>query len=303
MNGVILMDKHPGISSSQYLNRIKKILKVSKAGHTGTLDPFASGLMTVCLNNATRIIPFINEEIKEYQAVMKFGEATDTMDCTGTVTDICRIDYVDKGNIERIVSANTGELEQIPPVYSAVKINGVRSYKLASKGVSVNITARKVNIENITILDYEYPYFRFKIRCSRGTYVRAWADSIGRQLGVFSHLTALRRIKSGNFKISNSYTLDDVEKGTYRIMDLNESLGELRTIIVDDTTALLLKNGINLKKYMLPEANIADINIGEYFKIMANDELIGIFVSLFSGEDIKRKDGNEVILKIKRILH
>ena len=303
MNGIILMDKSSGISSYKYLNKVKKLLGVSKAGHTGTLDPFASGLMTVCLNKATRIIPFLKEDIKEYYAVMKFGEATDTMDCTGNITEKFEIGYMEEDHVSKIIDNYRGSIEQSPPDYSAIKIDGVRSYKLARKGVKINKPKRKIYIENISIINYDFPYLAFKIRCSRGTYVRAVADSIGRDLGVGSHLTELRRIKSGRFTIEDSHTLDDIESGNYNIMDLNESLDDLRVLNIDISYSGFIKNGINIKKYMLPLSDITDINIGDYLKIMVNNELMGIFVSLFEGKEIINRHNNEDILKIKKILH
>lgn len=303
MDGTILMDKSSGITSSQYLNKVKKILKVSKAGHTGTLDPFATGLMTICLNKATRIIPFLNEDIKEYYAVMKFGEATDTMDCTGNITQKVDLDHLEIRDISGILDKYSGSVEQTPPDYSAIKVNGIRSYKLARKGVKVQKPKRKIHIERITIINYDFPFLTFTISCSRGTYVRAVADSIGRDLGVGSHLTELRRIKSGRFTIEDSYTLNDIEMGKYNIIDLNESLDNLKLLNIDKSSAELIKNGINIKKYMLPQSNITDINIGDYIKIMANNELIGIFVSLFAGNEIIYRNDNDDILKIKKILH
>lgn len=303
MNGIILMDKLQGMSSAQFLNQVKKILGVSKAGHTGTLDPFATGLMTVCINKATKIIPFLNEDMKEYRAVMKFGEVTDTMDCTGKV--IKRVDAyeLDTEAVFNVLEKYQGYIEQTPPDYSAVKVNGTRLYKLARKGVQVEKPNRTVFIEKLSVIECSMPFLTISIRCSRGTYVRSVADSIGKELGVGAHLTDLRRIKSGKFEIGSCYTLTDLENGNFHLIDLNESLSDIKVLNVDNRTASSLKNGNNIKKYMLPDFDMADINIGDKFRIVANNELIGIVVSLVSYDELRAGYSNEDILKIKKILH
>lgn len=303
MNGIILADKPGNITSAKFVNKIKSLVRVSKAGHTGTLDPFATGLLTICLEKATRIIPFINENTKEYEAVLKLGEKTDTLDFTGKV--IMKNNDIEVGieDIKETVDRYHGFIEQEPPDYSAVRVNGERLYKLARKGIKVNKPKRKIYIDNIQILDYYYPFLKLFIRCSKGTFVRSIADSIGEELGAYAHLTELRRVKSGNFSVDQAFSLDDIERGKFSIISLEESLHDLSVINIDEVLTKIIRNGVKLNKSILNDCDMTDINRGSIYKFMFGSELICIAESLVSSIDLDLIEGKENIFKFLRVFH
>jgi tRNA pseudouridine55 synthase len=303
VKGILIVDKPTNITSAKALNKIKKTLNVKKAGHTGTLDPFATGILTVCLNEATKLIPFINENIKEYEAVVKFGERTDTLDLTGNVTDRVTDTELSVSQVNSVINKYIGTIEQEPPDYSAVRINGKRLYQLARKKIKVNKQKRKISIEKIEILDYYNPFVRIFVRCSRGTYIRSLADSIGLDLQVFAHLVELRRIKSGVFDIENSYTFEDIYSGNYRIIDMSEAISYVKSLNINKDNTYKIKTGISLKKGDLNSSNLTDINRDEVVKVLYNDNLICIAKSLVSLEDLVMMDDSEEIIKILRVFN
>jgi len=303
VNGIIVIDKPTDISSAQALNKVKEYLRVNKAGHTGTLDPFATGVLTVCLNQATKLIPFLKEDIKEYEAVLKLGERTDTLDLTGKV--INRVDNINTSisDINSIINNYKGYIDQEPPDFSAVKVNGKRLYKYARKQIKVNKPKRKIYIEKLEILDYYNPFVRILVVCSKGTYIRSLADSIGEDLDVFAHLVELRRLKSGVFNIGNSYTLEDIESGNYNIINMSDAIFHVKSLNINKDNTYKIKSGINLKKGDLNSSNLTDIRRDEVIKVLYDDNLICIAKSLVSLEDLVMMDDSEDIFKILRVFN
>ena len=211
--GIINVLKPPGMSSFDVVNWIKKNLDIAKVGHTGTLDPRATGVLPICVGRATRVIPHLPEGLKEYIAEIKLGEITETLDAEGEI--IQRSDKWKDLNESEIVSAIdkfTGDIEQVPPMYSAIKINGQRLYKLARKGEEVERPSREVSIEEIKNISVELPKIRFKVKCSKGTYIRSLARDIGQALGCGAFLSFLIRTASGPFSIDNSHTIQSLEQ-------------------------------------------------------------------------------------------
>ncbi len=211
-NGIIIIDKPEGISSAKVVAIVKKVLKVKKAGHTGTLDPFATGLMICCLNSATRIAGFLIKDNKEYEAVLQLGIVTDTGDVTGKIIASSHNIEFSKQKIYSVFKHFKGRIEQVPPAYSALKHKGVPLYKLARQGRPVKKPARNVIINDIRILDINLPEIRFKVACSAGTYIRALASDIGEALGCGGHLKSLTRMRIGSFSINDSLKLDELER-------------------------------------------------------------------------------------------
>ncbi|NIP31814.1 MAG: tRNA pseudouridine(55) synthase TruB, partial [Candidatus Dadabacteria bacterium] len=199
MKGILIVDKPANITSAKALNKIKQTLKVNKAGHTGTLDPFATGVLTVCINEATKIIPYLDEQTKEYEALLKLGEKTNTHDLTGEIIQSASCINISESDINTVINNYIGDLHQEPPDFSAVRINGKRLYHYARNKIKVDKPKRKIHIEKIEILDYYKPFIRLFVRCSKGTYIRTLADSIGEDLKVYAHLVELKRVKSGVF--------------------------------------------------------------------------------------------------------
>jgi tRNA pseudouridine55 synthase len=211
MDIVISINKPKGITSQDAVSKVKRILKVKKAGHTGTLDPMATGLLIVCVNRATRLASYFTSLDKEYRAVMKLGETTDTLDAEGTITSVSDPADIDKASISKVLKSFEGVIQQLPPMYSALKHKGKPLYKLAREGVEIERKPREVNIKYIRLLDIKLPYVTFSTRCSKGTYIRTLCDDIGRELGVGAHLNELERTEIGHYKIDNSLSLSELQ--------------------------------------------------------------------------------------------
>lgn len=196
------------MTSHDVVNAVRRITGLKKAGHTGTLDPFATGVLPVALGEGTKAIPFLDETRKEYRAVMKLGEATDTQDCTGAVT--CRAEWhaVKPADVERVVTCCTGRISQVPPMFSALKRNGVPLYKLARRGAEVERAAREIEIFAMDVESIDLPLVTFAVSCSRGTYVRTLAHDMGAALGCGAHLIRLQRTVSGPFALAKAVPLD-----------------------------------------------------------------------------------------------
>lgn len=210
MHGFIVIDKPAGITSHDVVARVRRILKCKKVGHTGTLDPFATGVLPVALGEGTKGIPFLDEGVKEYRAVMRLGATTDTDDREGAVTGECALDGIGDAQILEAAVSFTGIIAQIPPMYSALKQNGVPLYKLARKGEEVERPPRQVTIFSLTVDLIDLPHVAFSVSCSRGTYVRSLARDMGERLGCGAHLTELRRTRSGLFTLEHARTLEQV---------------------------------------------------------------------------------------------
>jgi tRNA pseudouridine55 synthase len=220
-DGIILIDKPSGLTSHDVVARLRRILKTKKIGHTGTLDPFATGVLVMLVGKATRLARFLHADEKEYEAVARFGFETDTGDVTGerrigSPDDAQRVAQLDADAIAEVLPGFIGQIEQIPPMYSAKKIDGQRLYKLAREGVEVERQPVKVNIPALELereiaATRETKDFGLRVVCSAGTYVRSLAEDIGRQVGIGCHLAELRRTRAGRFRIEDAVTLEQLE--------------------------------------------------------------------------------------------
>lgn len=211
INGFVIIDKPAGITSHDVVSRVRRILGTRKVGHTGTLDPFATGVLPIAVNDGTKAIPFLDEGRKCYEAVMQLGVTTDTLDMTGTTLTERPYQDVSKQRLQDLLIDFTGSILQIPPMYSAIKQGGQPLYKLARLGQEVERPARQVEIHLIDLLSFDLPFVSARVVCSRGTYIRTLADDIGRSLGCGAALKELRRISSGPFDISAAHTLAALE--------------------------------------------------------------------------------------------
>lgn len=210
-NGFLVIDKPAGITSHDVVSRVRRLLGTKKAGHTGTLDPFATGVLPIAVNDGTKVIPFLDEGSKCYEALLRLGVATDTLDMTGVVLAESDPTRITREQIISSLAKFTGAVSQIPPMYSAIKQNGQPLYKLARQGLEVERKAREVVIHSLELLSFELPFTAIRVVCSRGTYVRSLADDIGRELGCGAALQELRRTASGPFRIENAVTLTELE--------------------------------------------------------------------------------------------
>ena len=211
IDGFVVIDKPAGITSHDVVSRVRRILGTRKVGHTGTLDPFATGVLPVAVNDGTKAIPFLDEGVKCYEALMQLGVATDTLDMTGKVLRESKFDSVTQQQLLGVLERFTGPILQIPPMYSAIKQGGQPLYKLARMGQEVERAARPVDIHSIELLSFTPPFVSIRVTCSRGTYVRTLADDIGAMIGCGAALKELRRTASGPFLISAAHTLESLQ--------------------------------------------------------------------------------------------
>ncbi len=215
MQGVIFIDKPAGITSFDVIRRLRMVTKVRKIGHAGTLDPFATGLLIVCISRQTtkNIDQFVRLD-KTYTAVLKLGEKTDTADIEGKIIEVKDVPENVEQNINKVFSSFIGEIEQVPPQFSAIKKNGVRLYKTARKGIQVEVEPRKVFIHTLSFLNYQKPYLEFSSTVSKGTYIRSLGEDITAKLGTVGHLTELRRDAIGPFSVVDAISLEAITEGT-----------------------------------------------------------------------------------------
>jgi tRNA pseudouridine55 synthase len=218
LDGVLVIDKPPGPTSAGVVARVRRALSIRKAGHTGTLDPMATGVLPVCVGKGTRIARYLVADDKAYLGELVLGVETDTLDAAGEITggDPSRAAAVTEAELRASLEARRGEWEQRPPMYSAVRQGGVRLHQLARRGVTVERPPRPIRIDSIELLAFEPPRARIALECSKGTYVRSLVADVGAELGCGAHLAALRRTRAGRFTLAAAVALDELDPGSAR---------------------------------------------------------------------------------------
>ena len=252
MNIVVNLDKDKGITSQGAVTAVKRAFKVRKAGHTGTLDPIATGVMLVCLNEATKIAALVESLEKEYVATAKLGESTDTFDSEGKIIRIETDIRTTADDIEEILPRFAGEIEQVPPMYSALKVSGQPLYKLARKGLEVERKPRKVTVKTIELLTFSSPFFKLKVVCSKGTYIRSICNDIGDMLGVGAHVTELMRTRVGIFKIEEAAKIGELPQKASALHSVDAVLSHLPEIIVTGDDLKKARHGNPIPLFLLP---------------------------------------------------
>ncbi|MFZ0133149.1 MAG: tRNA pseudouridine(55) synthase TruB [Desulfobacterales bacterium] len=253
-SGIIVLDKPAGMSSARAVAAVKRMVNARKVGHAGTLDPFATGVLVCCLNQATRLAQFFLHGPKKYHAVMHLGIETDTQDVTGRVVASSATAALDPERVVETVRQFEGAYWQQPPAYSALKLGGVPLYRYARAGHAVQKPPRRVEIGAIRIIDTELPFVRFEVDCSAGTYIRTLCADIGRRLGCGGHLRELRRLASGRFGISDAVTLPDLEVLTrenrlaQRVVAMADALPEIPGIVANKSLTHTVKHGRVVRK-------------------------------------------------------
>ena len=258
ISGVLVLDKPEGGSSNHALQQVKRLFDAARAGHTGSLDPIATGVLPICLGEATKLSRFILDSDKTYEATYEFGSATDTGDREGEITGRASVAGIDRTAVEQALQQFRGEIEQIPNMYSAIKHQGQALYQLARKGIEVERKPRLTRIDEYELTDLrrsEMPERLegdFLIRCSKGTYVRSLAEDLGRALGCGAHVSALRRTAAGPYVIGNSYTMQALgerkaEKGTAGLdaclLSVATMVQELPVVRLSETAAFYIRRG------------------------------------------------------------
>jgi tRNA pseudouridine55 synthase len=264
INGFVIIDKPAGITSHDVVSRVRRILGTRKVGHTGTLDPFATGVLPVAVNDGTKAIPFLDEGIKCYEAVMRLGIATDTLDMTGTILRESDSSLVTLQQLESVLKDFTGNIQQIPPMYSALKRDGQPLYKLARQGLEVERQPRDVEISALELLSFEGDLAALRVTCSRGTYIRTLADDIGRTIGCGATLQELRRTASGAFKLSSAVTLEGLEGAARQ--------GNLESHVISPRDALQ-----HLSELQLTDPDLVHISHGR--ALFPDDKVLALWLT------------------------
>lgn len=248
MNGVLNIFKPKGMSSFDAVRVVKKVAGTGKVGHTGTLDPEATGVLPICIGRATKIIDYIMDSEKVYEVTLKLGIRTTTYDLEGEVLEERDPSHLTKEEILNSINSFKGEYSQIPPMYSALKQNGVRLYELARKGIEVERKGRLVNIYNLEDIKINNPYISMKVTCSKGTYIRSLCYDIGEKLGVFATMTQLNRAKTSVFSQEKSININELTKENINdyILSMEEALEKYDKIIVNKKYVKLLVNGVRV---------------------------------------------------------
>jgi len=229
-DGLILVNKPPGMRTTELLNKVKRLLYLKRAGHGGTLDPFAEGLILILYGKATKLMGYIGDE-KEYVGTIRLGVVTDTDDPDGDIIRESEVPNLSKEEIEKVFSRFKGSFNQVVPLYSAVKKNGVRLYNKARRGEKIkSLPYREVLVKEFDLLDFSPPFLEFKCLAHRGTYMRSLARDVGEVLGCGAHLSKLIRLRVGPYKIDDSWKLSDIENGNFEIIEFRKALPHLKTI-------------------------------------------------------------------------
>lgn len=246
MHGILVVDKPPGVTSAQAVDRVKRALRVKRAGHGGTLDPLATGVLPVCLGAATKLAQYLLADDKAYEAEGLFGIETDTLDRTGRVLAERPV-AVTREQLEAALAGRTGAQEQIPPMYSAIKQGGVRLYERARAGEEVERAPRKIRIDRLELVRFDPPRFALAIACSKGTYVRSLVADLGADLGCGAHLTELRRTRSGRFTLDQAVSLDRLEEISVRdrLIPMSQATG-LPSVVVPAGVEGRIRTGVQL---------------------------------------------------------
>lgn len=286
MDGVLIIDKPAGPTSHDVVNRVRRIFNTRKVGHTGTLDPFATGVMVVLIGKATRLAKFADRADKEYEATLRFGFATDTGDRTGTQTGDHGRSDISSREIEGVLDRFRGEIMQMPPMYSAKKVDGKKLYELARRGEVAERQAVPVTIHEIEVLSSSNEpseLHRIRVRCSAGTYIRTLAEDIAKALGTAAHLTELRRTASGRFALNESVTLDvlaDAADPTKHLLPMEVLIEGVQRFVLGNDRVQKTLNGLSSRVY---DSDLEPNQIVAMFSEDSNLIAIGKFVE---GENV-----------------
>ncbi len=252
MEGVLNINKPSGMTSHDVVQVVRRFLKEKRVGHTGTLDPMATGVLVLCIGKATRIAQYLEAGDKEYHAVMRLGVSTDTLDAEGRILETRTYDPPDRSQLLAVCRRFTGTIMQRPPAFSAVKVNGVPSYRLARQGKSEPLKPRKVSIYDINLTSYENPLVSLSVSCSKGVYIRSLCADIGDALGMGAHMTGLTRGRSGRFTIDTAVTLgnlaDAAVSGTVEqlLVPMDDALAEFPVLNISDGEADKILHGCRI---------------------------------------------------------
>lgn len=309
LNGVVVVDKPAGWTSHDAVLYVRKVLGARKAGHTGTLDPIATGVLPVCVNEATKLVPFFEKDSKDYRVVMLLGVKTDTLDRVGTVLERAE-PTVGADEITRVLLNFIGDIEQVPPAYSAIKYRGKSLYQWARKGISVEIRPRKIHIHRLVVESIRLPYVTFFVSCSKGTYLRSLCSDAGEKMGCGACMADLRRLRSGQFHEESVVPIRQGEEnetgkrlreGFIAIQDL---LPGLKTIEADEELSLKLRKGHQPLVENISGNYIPSIEAGDVIKfVTSGNRLVALARMLYSSDGVSLLGAKEQFARIIRVFN
>ncbi len=311
MNGILVIDKAVGPTSHDVVGAVRKILgrKVKKVGHTGTLDPAATGVLPLVLGQATKVARYLSGSDKAYLATIRLGIQTDTLDREGTITSEKSVPAdLSADTIEKLLENFRGNIEQTPPMYSAKKVDGKRLYDLARQGVEVERESKSVIIHKLKLLAVELPSIEVEVVCSAGTYVRVLAEDIGNAIGCGAHLSALRRTAAGPFTIDEAITLESLvetpELAQQHLIDLNQALAALPCIEVPPSIGQMVASGHQLCVGDLQNLDIPTYKTDEAVALYARGgKIIAVARTLIASNELESMRRDEHALKTERVLN
>ena len=275
IDGIFNIIKPGGLTSFKVVRLIRQLSGEKRVGHTGTLDPMATGVLPICLGQGTRIAEFMANDSKEYRADIKLGIATDTYDAMGNITDERDISSVTPVKIKKVLDAFRGDVQQVPPMYSAIKYKGKRLYQLAAAGIEVERKPRNISIFRLDFIGWHPPTLTIEVECSKGTYIRTLAHDIGQTLGCGAHIAALTRLRCGPFHINDGISLFQIENAFRNncwqkfLYPIDTPLLTWKATIVDEKTRRLLKNGCPLPLEAVTDIHTPDD--GEHCRAYSTD--------------------------------
>lgn len=287
LNGFFVIDKPAGVTSHDIVAMVRRAIGQKKVGHTGTLDPFATGVLPVAVGEGTKTIQFLDESEKEYRAVLRLGISTDTQDLTGEALSERPWSHLEPGDLERLVPQFLGKLRQLPPMFSAIKQGGVPLYKLARKGIEVEREEREVEIHALSFDWIRLPEACFTVRCSRGTYVRTLACDMGEALGCGAHLLELRRTRSGLFREEEALSIDTLAASMRQqdlLFPLDRALSHLKELNLTESGGKKVANGVAPVDGDFAEPVLAGLLPGEQVRLYVQ----GRFAAVAECDNVKR---------------
>ncbi len=278
MHGFVVIDKPAGITSAGVVRQVKRLLpKGTKIGHCGTLDPNVTGVLALAIGKATKAMPYLNDEIKRYRCTLRFGIKTTTADIWGDLIEQTEAEHFSSDAINSALSNLTGKIEQVPPMFSAVKQSGQRLYQLARVGKTVTRQPKQIEVYDYSAVEYDFPLLHFTVSCSRGSYVRTLCEQIAEQLDSIATMTALRRLQSGPFKLQDALDMTDLTAKLIaaKLLPITVLFDRLRPIKVDYKHALHLTHGVkvNLLRFL---KDAAPIDKKALFAVYYQNAFIGV---------------------------
>jgi len=308
IDGLLIVDKPEGITSLDVVREIKHRFGVKKAGHIGTLDPFATGVLPIALNEGTKLVPFLGVDPKEYEVTLKLGEETTTDDWTGEVVLKQSWEQVPPEKIEALTHTFLGKIYQIPPMFSAIKIQGKRLYRLARKGIEIERKEREVEIFRIRMEEINLPFVRLSISCSKGTYIRTFGRDLGRKIGCGAHLLRLRRTQNGPFTLEQAIpwkrlrNISDPDHLSPWLISLEAALPSLPEVIGNEKLVRKARLGREVPVQDLCPQTLPVFEKGQWLKMSSLEEgLVAILKSEVKGADIPWARPEEVALRPLRV--